>query len=407
MHANKKIKIAIIASSFPPFGGGGVVSSHYNLYNLFKSKGYAIKAFTFVDIHKERNDGIHRTSLPSIFDAIIRLIIFTIFRLLGEKGIIFQLADAVVGCLSGLLLIRPIRKFGPDIIILPDQGASSALWPRFKKSKTFLVSHHNPVRFLGEPLIGLHSEKDARWAIRLEEIALKKIDVVICPSLYMKDVFVNTYHFNGSIEVIPNVIDFECIQNIGNSSLQCELRAKTEFPVIYIPSAGSPYKGKQFVFEIIRRIARGYGEEIGFYLTGDIDADLKRQLDFIPTNARIISQGNLPYKTNIENIALCTLCLSPTLIENFGMAILEAQYCGLPVITFDVGGNKEIVENDKTGYLLPIMDIDGLIEKALYMLANKDACTKMGECAHSHSGRRFAVDTIFSKYTALFVNVTR
>ncbi len=37
---------------------------------------------------------------------------------------------------------------------------------------------------------------------------------------------------------------------------------------------------------------------------------------------------------------------------------------GKPIVTFDVGGNNEIVDNDINGYIVPYLDIDGLVEKS-------------------------------------------
>jgi glycosyltransferase involved in cell wall biosynthesis len=43
--------------------------------------------------------------------------------------------------------------------------------------------------------------------------------------------------------------------------------------------------------------------------------------------------------------------------EGFGYALIEAMLCGLPVIAFNVSSNPEIVEEGKTGYLVPPYDI--------------------------------------------------
>src|SRR5262249_49929759 len=43
----------------------------------------------------------------------------------------------------------------------------------------------------------------------------------------------------------------------------------------------------------------------------------------------------------------------PSLEEGFGMAVIEAMSQGLPVIATSVGGLPEIVEDSRTGYLVP------------------------------------------------------
>jgi glycosyltransferase involved in cell wall biosynthesis len=48
------------------------------------------------------------------------------------------------------------------------------------------------------------------------------------------------------------------------------------------------------------------------------------------------------------------LFLFPSITDTFGMAVLEAQACGLPALVSDVGGPKEIVANGQTGHVLPV-----------------------------------------------------
>ncbi len=57
------------------------------------------------------------------------------------------------------------------------------------------------------------------------------------------------------------------------------------------------------------------------------------------------------------------LMLFPSTTDTFGMVVLEAQSCGLPVIVSDVGGPKEIVLNGKTGYVLPAYNAEVWVEK--------------------------------------------
>jgi glycosyltransferase involved in cell wall biosynthesis len=60
----------------------------------------------------------------------------------------------------------------------------------------------------------------------------------------------------------------------------------------------------------------------------------------------------------------CSFGVSPTLIESFGMAILEANYCHLPMVVFDAGGNREIVTPGENGFLAPYLDVEALIAEA-------------------------------------------
>jgi glycosyltransferase involved in cell wall biosynthesis len=46
--------------------------------------------------------------------------------------------------------------------------------------------------------------------------------------------------------------------------------------------------------------------------------------------------------------------LYPTRADSFGLVIAESLACGCPVITFDVGATSELVQDGKSGYIVPL-----------------------------------------------------
>jgi glycosyltransferase involved in cell wall biosynthesis len=61
--------------------------------------------------------------------------------------------------------------------------------------------------------------------------------------------------------------------------------------------------------------------------------------------------GARPRETLPEIAAACDLCVWPAVNEAFGMALLEAQACGLPVVAGAWGGVPAIIVDGKTGWL--------------------------------------------------------
>ena len=53
-------------------------------------------------------------------------------------------------------------------------------------------------------------------------------------------------------------------------------------------------------------------------------------------------------------INACDIYCAPSRLEGFGMIQLEAQACGKPVISINVGGPKDIILHEKTGYLVDV-----------------------------------------------------
>lgn len=360
-------KIAIISSSFPPYSRGGIASAHYNLYKTLKEKGYIVKVFTFGDhgIKKDINDNeIYRFGTHKWIHIFIHVINLIFSKLLfNRKKIAYQSKDILTSALGSIRINPYLDRYRPNVLIVPDHGCPGFFIKRPKNCKTLFISHHNPIRFINNPLLnGFHSEKDARLALKIENKSLEKVDQVICPSRYMKRVFEFSHCFDGHIHIIPNIVNYRLIDSIHPHDLRTEMGLSKTALLIYIPSAGSPFKGSRYVFEIIRRLGAASEDEIGFFLSGTLPDELKYELKFLNKNIKFFNAGYLPYHKNISIIKACSFAVSPTLIESFGMAIIEANYCGLPVIAFDVGGNRDIIEDGQNGFLLPYLDIENLIK---------------------------------------------
>jgi glycosyltransferase involved in cell wall biosynthesis len=56
----------------------------------------------------------------------------------------------------------------------------------------------------------------------------------------------------------------------------------------------------------------------------------------------------------IELYSHATVFCCPSIYEPFGIINLEAMACSTPVVASAVGGIKEIIVNDETGYLVPL-----------------------------------------------------
>ncbi len=60
--------------------------------------------------------------------------------------------------------------------------------------------------------------------------------------------------------------------------------------------------------------------------------------------------------------ALSDVFISTPIVESFGMAIAEAQCCGLPVIIFNASGPEEIVEHRTSGYIAEHSSVEGIVD---------------------------------------------
>jgi glycosyltransferase involved in cell wall biosynthesis len=86
-------------------------------------------------------------------------------------------------------------------------------------------------------------------------------------------------------------------------------------------------------------------------IVGDGEARADVQRAFKPVAGGVFLLGAKPRERLPEINAACDLCVWPAVNEAFGMALLEAQACGLPVVAGAWGGVPSIIVDGKTGWL--------------------------------------------------------
>lgn len=379
-------RVAVVAAAFPPSVGGGVATAHDHLSKLLARHGAEIRRFAFQDCGPSDRETLRWDAAPS-WKRAVGWTSDKLFRLLDPSGRAYQTAD-IFGCLPGARKLRKaLEVFAPHEVILPDHGCPGLGIGRVKGARMTLVAHHNPFRFVDQFGINPHSRLDARLAVALENRALRNVDRVVAPCRYMAERFRATYRFKGPVEVIPNTIDEDELDALPLVDPRETMGLCAKTPLVYVPSAGSPFKGAKLLPRLLAALKENAGCEFGVFLSGDVSSTL---LAALPSGLAVHAPGRVDARTNLSIVKSCSLVLSPTLIENFSMALLEAQFLGLPVATFDVGGNAELIEDGETGRLAKLGDIDELARLACSLLSESDE--RRAGRIRSECKRRFSFD---------------
>ena len=91
--------------------------------------------------------------------------------------------------------------------------------------------------------------------------------------------------------------------------------------------------------------------------------------------------------------------------EGWGMSLLEAMACGKPVVATRIGGVPEVVEEGKTGLLVPPGDSPALAEALLRLLRDPALRTRMGEAGRRRAERLFDQRRQVEQITAVYDNI--
>jgi glycosyltransferase involved in cell wall biosynthesis len=94
----------------------------------------------------------------------------------------------------------------------------------------------------------------------------------------------------------------------------------------------------------------------------------------------------------------------PSQSESFGLAALEAMACKVPVVSSNTGGLPELNVEGVTGFLRNVGDVDGMAERAIYILADEERLAHFKERALEHA-KTFDLALILPQYEQIYSEV--
>lgn len=96
----------------------------------------------------------------------------------------------------------------------------------------------------------------------------------------------------------------------------------------------------------------------------------------------------------------------PSVSEGMSNTLLEAMAAGLPVLASDVGGNKELIEAERSGLLFPSGDASVLAGQLGRLLASADLRARLGAAAQVRARSEFSLEAMLARYAALYRRVS-
>jgi len=85
-----------------------------------------------------------------------------------------------------------------------------------------------------------------------------------------------------------------------------------------------------------------------------------------------VSDEDRKFIYNASDIFIMSNITVPGDVEGFGIVVLEAGSCGLPVVASNIQGLRDAVINGKTGYLVEEGDVEGFVDRITEMNLDKD-----------------------------------
>lgn len=95
----------------------------------------------------------------------------------------------------------------------------------------------------------------------------------------------------------------------------------------------------------------------------------------------------------------------PSLREGMSNTLLEAMASGIPAVASDVGGNREIIESERSGLLFPSGDTAAAVNHLTRLMADAELRRAMGRAAAGRVRQTFSIEAMLRRYEDLYRRV--
>lgn len=195
----------------------------------------------------------------------------------------------------------------------------------------------------------------------------EKIGKVVCVSKFNADRLKAEAGDVFDIDYAYNLLNDEEIRVKGQESIPIILSAGTQFVTV---GRMSPEKGYIRLLEICRRLKED-GYTFNLWLIGDgpqrEELELKaKELDVTDVAIFLGQQSNPHAYTSKADVFICS-----SYDEGYSTACTEAIMLGVPVITTDVSGGQEIIDEAESGLIVPKKDDDALYQAMKSVIEDK------------------------------------
>jgi glycosyltransferase involved in cell wall biosynthesis len=208
------------------------------------------------------------------------------------------------------------------------------------------------------------------WRRELDE-AIEEIEVadyVFVNSQFCYDTFVEEGYPKEKLVMIPRGFEVTKYQPLPKED--------DKFRVVFVGLL-CVRKGLKYLLEAWDKLNLPDAELV---LVGNVHEELNSLMEPYLGRKDIVHFGFVPDPVKLYNSG--TVFVFPSVDEGSAKVTYEAMACGIPVIVTPNAGS--LARDGKDGFIVPIRQVEPLVEKILYFYNNRDAAVEMGREARRH-----------------------
>lgn len=331
----------------------------------------------------------------NIYDELKRVLPFTLINLKAKnpnKSLIINIFSFVRSIINLFLILKK-----NDIkIIQTHTHYSNIIGPiigRLAKVPICITTQHSMMG--GFP----------KWFLYLDSVINNSnlVDKMVAVSEETKNFCLNIEGIlKDKIETINNGINIDVNKmNIISKELLCKEFGISSSTLIIVTIARlHKDKGHKFLIDAMASILN-QRQDVVLFLVGE--GEERKEIENRIQQLKIVNNIRLlGWQRDIQKIlSIANIFILPSLYESLGIAILEAMMAKVPVIATNVGGIPSLVDNLKTGILIPSGNSKAIEEAFFYIIENPDKVKMMVNNAYNNVVTNYSEEQSLIKYKEL------
>jgi glycosyltransferase involved in cell wall biosynthesis len=264
-----------------------------------------------------------------------------------------------------------------DVVIDCENGIPF-LTPLYVAQPVFLVVHHVHQNVFRRHLVFPMSEIAALIEGDLMTFFYRHTPVITTSASTKREIINLGLGDHDSIEIVNPGIELGLFKK----------RRKTKFPSIVYVGRLKAYKNVDIAVKAFAKIVKKFPDaQFTIAGSGESEADLGKLVKKLKLTGKVTLLGKVTEAEKARLLGQSWVAVQPSMVEGWGITVIEANACATPVIASDVHGLRDSVVDQETGILVPARNVRAMAKAMNELLGNKKHRRSLSTAAYVWSSR--------------------
>jgi glycosyltransferase involved in cell wall biosynthesis len=233
------------------------------------------------------------------------------------------------------------------------------------------------------------------WGALRKRVLYKNFDYehILCPSEYLLNIYSKAGFKKEKLSLFPHAVDTEMFKPGGQ---------REDMPGTHIIFVGRLFSNKGLhVLVEASKLLKEDGKTFRITVIGkgdeEYESSVKRKVEDYDLEENFAFKGMIPQSDLPDFYRSSDIAVVPSLQEAFGITLIEAMSCGLPVVASKIQAIPEIINDGIDGILVESGSPDSLAKGLISLMEDASKRTSLGASARKKAVNEYSLDKYIEK----------